>query len=90
MIARKMQSAAPVMLNTSLVSPSYNVSTPNISASATNIANASYSDNSNTVYNYSVGISVGGTNASPDSIAQTVMNEIKYLDSQRVRKQRVS
>jgi hypothetical protein len=42
------------------------------------------------VYNYSVGISVGGTSASPDSIAQTVMNEIKYLDSQRVRKQRVS
>jgi hypothetical protein len=40
------------------------------------------------VYNYNVGISVGGTSVSPDSIARAVMKEIKYIDSQRVRSQR--
>ena len=78
------------MMTTSLISPSYNISSPTVSASNTNIANASYSDNSSAVYNYNVGITVGGTNASPSNIAQTVMNEIRYLDSQRVKKQRVS
>jgi len=90
MLARKMQAASPVVLNTSLSSPSYSISTPTITTSSTNIANASYNDNSSAVYNYNVGITVGGTNASPSNIAQTVMNEIKYLDSQRVKKQRVS
>jgi TP901 family phage tail tape measure protein len=52
--------------------------------------NISIKDNSTDVYNYSVGISVGGTNVSANQIAKTVMNEIKYLDSQRVRGQRVS
>jgi len=47
------------------------------------------SDNSNTVYNYHVGINVSGTNINPNSIAQAVMNEIKYVDSQRIRGQRV-
>ena len=89
MLARKMQATSPTILNTSLVSPSYSVSSPTVSTSATNIANASYSDNSSAVYNYSVGISVGGTNASPETVAKAVMNEIKYLDSQRVKKQRV-
>jgi len=45
-------------------------------------------DNSNTVYNYNVGITVGGTNANPDRIAKAVLNEIKYVDSQRIRNQR--
>jgi len=40
------------------------------------------------VYNYNVGITVGGTNASPDRIAKAVMNEIKDSDAQRIRNQR--
>jgi hypothetical protein len=35
-----------------------------------------------------VGINVGGSNINPDSIAKSVMNEIRYVDSQRVRGQR--
>jgi hypothetical protein len=70
--------------------PSYNVASSNLNSFATNISSPSYSDNSSSVYNYSVGITVGGTNASPDTIAKTVMNEIQYLDSQRIRNQKVS
>jgi hypothetical protein len=42
------------------------------------------------VYNYSVDVNVAGTNASPNAVAKAVMDEIRYLDSQRVRGQRVS
>ena len=49
---------------------------------------SSVSDNSSTVYNYSVGITVGGTNTSADNIAKAVLDEIKYIDSQRIRGQR--
>ena len=49
---------------------------------------SSYNNNSSAVYNYNVGISVGGTNASPDSIAKAVMREIKYIDSNKIRNQR--
>jgi hypothetical protein len=92
-LANKISDARPIYqipIQTSLNQPSYNISTPMFNASPTNIANASYSDNSSAVYNYSVGISVGGTSASPETVAKAVMNEIKYLDSQRVKKQRVS
>jgi hypothetical protein len=54
----------------------------------TSNTSTSVNDNSNTVYNYNVGITVGGTNANPDSIAKAVLNEIKYVDSQRIRNQR--
>jgi len=53
-----------------------------------NNASTSVNNNSSSVYNYSVGITVGGTNSSPDNIAKAVLNEIKYLDSQRIRGQR--
>jgi TP901 family phage tail tape measure protein len=92
-LANKISDARPIYqipIQTSLNQPSYNISTPVFNTSATNMANASYNDNSSAVYNYSVGISVGGTNASPETVAKAVMNEIKYLDSQRVKKQRVS
>ena len=92
-LANKISEARPIYqipIQTSLNQPSYSISTPMFNASPTNIANASYSDNSSAVYNYSVGISVGGTSASPETVAKAVMNEIKYLDSQRVKKQRVS
>jgi hypothetical protein len=45
-------------------------------------------DNSTAVYNYNVGINVGGSNINPDAIAKAVMNEIRYVDSQRIRGQR--
>jgi TP901 family phage tail tape measure protein len=92
-LAKNVSNARPIYqipIQTSLSQPSYDISSPVFSASPTNIANAAYNDNSSAVYNYSVGISVGGTNASPDTIAKAVMNEIKYLDSQRVRNQKVS
>jgi hypothetical protein len=59
-----------------------------MSAPITSVNAPSYNSNSNTVYNYSVGINVGGSNINPDSIAKSVMNEIRYVDSQRVRGQR--
>jgi len=92
-LAKNISNARPIYqipIQTSLSQPSYDISSPVFSASPTNIANAAYNDNSSSVYNYSVGISVGGTNASPDTIAKAVMNEIKYLDSQRVKSQKVS
>mgnify|MGYP003346256923 FL=1 len=49
---------------------------------------SSVNNNSNTVYNYDIGINVGGSNSSPDDIAKAVVNQIRYIDSQRIRKQR--
>jgi len=92
-LAKNISNARPIYsipVQTSFIQPAYNVSSPSFSSSPTSIANSSYSDNSSSVYNYSVGISVGGTNASPGNIAKAVMNEIKYLDSQRIRNQKVS
>ena len=92
-LANKISNARPIYqipIQTSLNQPSYNISTPVFNTSASNMANSSYNDNSSAVYNYSVGISVGGTNASPETVAKAVMNEIKYLDSQRVKNQKVS
>jgi TP901 family phage tail tape measure protein len=44
--------------------------------------------NSASVYNYTVGINVNQSNSSPDDIARAVMGQIKYMDSQRIRGQR--
>jgi predicted nucleic acid-binding Zn-ribbon protein len=90
MIAKKM---SEVGQSQNFVSQSYNqptYSTSNPTTVITPVQNnmSSMSDNSNTVYNYSVGINVGGTSASPDRIAKAVLNEIKYIDSQRIRGQR--
>jgi hypothetical protein len=79
----------PSMIGREMNSPVYSVSAPNNTfAMPTNSVSSSINDNSNTVYNYNVGITVGGTNASPDRIAKAVMNEIKYIDAQRIRNQR--
>lgn len=59
----------------------------NVSMPVQTVSN-SVNSNSSSVYNYSVGISVGGSNASPDTIAKAVINEIKYIDSQKIRGQR--
>ena len=65
----------------SMIGPSY--SSEKVSPNKTSINN-----NSRNVYNYNVGINVGGTNASANNIAKAVMDEIKYLDAQRIRGQR--
>ena len=79
----------PSMVGREMNPPIYNVSSPNNNfAMPTNNVSAAVNDNSSTVYNYNVGITVGGTNATPDRIAKAVLNEIKYIDSQRIRNQR--
>ena len=37
------------------------------------------------VYNYSVNVNVANTGANPNEIAQTVMAQIRQIDSQRIR-----
>ena len=71
-----------------LSSPTYQTSSANILAPS-NISNStSVNNNSSSVYNYSVGINVGGSNANPQDIARAVMTQIKNVDSQRIRTQR--
>ena len=61
---------------------SSNVS-PTITAVSTNV-----SDNSSTMYNYNIGITVPQSNASSNDIAREVIGQIKYIDSQRIRGQK--
>jgi hypothetical protein len=46
--------------------------------------NNGMADSSSSVYNYSVNVSVK-SDANPDQIAQSVMRQIKQIDSQRIR-----
>jgi hypothetical protein len=62
-------------VNSSTVTPVFNNSFKNVS------------NNSSTMYNYNVGISVSESNASSGDIARAVMSQIKYIDSQRIRGQ---
>jgi TP901 family phage tail tape measure protein len=75
-------------ISSTLISQSYpqmsNVSVMPI----TNMSSANVNTNSTAVYNYSVGINVGGSNSSPNDIARAVMTEIKNVDAQRIRSQR--
>ncbi len=45
-------------------------------------------DNSSAMYNYNIGITVPQSNANPNDIANAVIGQIKYIDSQRIRGQR--
>ena len=73
-----------------LSTPTFNAPTNRvINSTPVSVANtAANVDNSSMVYNYNIGITVGGTNSSPNNIARAVIDEIKYIDSQRVRTQR--
>jgi TP901 family phage tail tape measure protein len=53
-----------------------------------NNISASVSDNSTSVYNYSLDFNINGTNSNPSDIARAVMTEIKRVDGQRIRGQR--
>jgi hypothetical protein len=62
----------------------------NMSADVPIVNNStSLSNNSTAVYNYSLGFNINGSNSNPSDIARVVMREIKNVDSQRVRGQRI-
>jgi hypothetical protein len=44
----------------------------------------------NSVYNYSLSVNVNGSNVNANDIASTVIEKIKKIDSQRLRRQVVS
>jgi TP901 family phage tail tape measure protein len=50
----------------------------------------SVSDNSNTVYNYSLSVNVEGSDAQPEDIARVVIDQIRKIDNQALRAQRIS
>jgi len=54
-----------------------------------NSISTSMNDNSTAVYNYSLGFNINGSNSSANDIARAVMKEIKNVDSQRIRGQRL-
>ena len=54
-----------------------------------NTISASVNDNSTAVYNYSLGFNINGSNSNANDIARAVMKEIKNVDSQRIRGQRI-
>jgi len=53
-----------------------------------NNISTSVSDNSTSVYNYSLGFNINGSNSSANDIARAVITEIKNVDAQRIRRQR--
>jgi hypothetical protein len=76
-----------MMKGSNLSSPVYSTGISN-TVMPTNISSStSVNNNSSSVYNYSVGINVSGSNSTPDEIARAVMTQIKYVDSQRIRGQ---
>ena len=76
------------MLSKGMSAPTYQTPSTNIIAPS-NISNSnSINNNSSSVYNYSVGINVSGTNLNSQDIAREVMTQIKNVDAQRIRSQR--
>jgi hypothetical protein len=78
----------PSPISTNFITQSY----PQMSSTSINpmttMSSANVNNNSTAVYNYSVGINVGGSNTNPQDIARAVMTEIKNVDAQRIRSQR--
>ena len=87
-LAAMNSSRYPSTMAKGLSAPTYQASTTNISAPSRVSNSTSVNNNSSSVYNYSVGINVGGSNANPQDIARAVMTQIKNVDSQRIRTQR--
>jgi TP901 family phage tail tape measure protein len=56
-----------------------------LNSTSNNLSSLTALDNS--VYNYSLSVNVEGTNASANDIANVVMNKIKSIESQQVRRQ---
>ena len=60
-------------------------SNPNFSG--TNSSNSITStNNSKTLYNYNLSVNVSNSNANPNDIARTVINQIKMIEDQRIRR----
>jgi hypothetical protein len=87
-LAAMNSSRYPSTMAKGLSAPTYQAPTTNISAPSLVSNSTSVNNNSSSVYNYSVGINVGGSNANPQDIARAVMTQIKNVDSQRIRTQR--
>jgi TP901 family phage tail tape measure protein len=58
-----------------------------VSPTTTSVART-VADNSSTMYNYNIGITVPQSNASSNDIARAVIGQIQYIDSQRIRGKR--
>jgi TP901 family phage tail tape measure protein len=92
-VARNRYSVQPPTYPTSDFSESvYNVPSRGDQASNGNLAmiapqSTTATQFDNPVYNYSLSVNVNGSNASANDIASTVMDRIKRVDSQRLRKQ---
>jgi hypothetical protein len=70
--------------------PSYNTSQPrsiNTPSIRPQTNTEIQSDNSNTVYNYSLSFNINGDKVNSSEIANTVMNKIRQLQDQQVRGQ---
>jgi hypothetical protein len=77
-----------MLSDANVITPTYVTALSN-TISPTNLSSSNYTNNnSTTVYNYSVGITVSGSNSNPNDIARSVMKQIKNIDSQRIGAQR--
>ena len=81
------ESKFPSLLKSDYSQEKYNVATPTVISAPSKTSVDTVNNNSNTVYNYSLGVTVAGSNSNPDAIARAVMGEIKYYDAQRINKQ---
>jgi TP901 family phage tail tape measure protein len=74
-----------MMTDPNIVSPGTQATIVNNFSPRTNV-----SDNSNTVYNYSLSVNVEGSDAQPEDIARVVIDQIRKIDNQALRAQRIS
>jgi hypothetical protein len=88
MLAAMNGSKFPSMLQNGFTAPTYQTPSTNIIAPSNVSNSSSVNNNSSSVYNYNVGISVNGSNLNPQDVARAVMTQIKGVDSQRIRTQR--
>ena len=88
-LAKINDSKYPSMLSdANVIAPTY-VTSLSSNISPTNLSSSNHTNNnSSTVYNYSVGITVSGSNSNANDIARSVMKQIKNIDSQRIGTQR--
>ena len=88
-LAKINDSKYPSMLSdANVITPTYVTALSN-TISPTNLSSSNYTNNnSSTVYNYSIGVTVAGSNSNPNDIARSVMKQIKNIDSQRIGAQR--
>lgn len=68
-----------------MTSPSFSSRSPSVSVNQSSVRSGqSAPSSSNSVYNYSLSVNVA-SQSDPNTIAQTVMNQLRMVDSQRIR-----